>query len=287
MQGVFIKRFRKGFTKEMDWIYGKTFLITGASSGIGRALTIQLIQEHNCKVIGIGRSEEKMLELKQELSFQSDNFRYQLFDVSQPDNWKDFATRCKEENIHIDILINNAGMLPPFNKSVNYTEEQIEECMNVNFHSCRYAINNMIPILRNSDMPAIINVSSAGALAPIIGTSIYSASKAALKAYTECLIAELGREMYIAYACPGFSQTNIFRNQYHQMDSKWIKRASTTPDKIAKKMIKKIIKQKSRMIIGKDAKLLNFTSKHFPILGLKIYELILKHSKSEMFENIK
>lgn len=40
----------------MDWIYGKTLLITGASSGLGRAMTVRLIKEHNCKVIGIGQS---------------------------------------------------------------------------------------------------------------------------------------------------------------------------------------------------------------------------------------
>ena len=48
----------------MDWIYGKTILITGASSGLGRAMTLQLIREHGCMVLGIGQSEEKMKSLK-------------------------------------------------------------------------------------------------------------------------------------------------------------------------------------------------------------------------------
>ncbi len=58
-------------------------LITGASSGLGRAMTVRLIKEHNCKVIGIGQSEPKMKSLIDELSYQKDAFTYQLFDVGK------------------------------------------------------------------------------------------------------------------------------------------------------------------------------------------------------------
>ncbi|MCI9126793.1 MAG: SDR family oxidoreductase [Eubacterium sp.] len=271
----------------MDWIYGKTILITGASSGLGRAMTVQLIREQNCKVIGVGQSEEKMMSLKEELTYLRDDFDYRIFDVSVQENWTWFAEELMAENIQIDLLINNAGILLPFDKSVNYTEKQVQSCMDINFHGCRYAINAMLPILRQSTMAGIVNISSSDALAGIIGTSIYSASKAALKAYTEVLIAELGREMYIGYVCPGFIRTDIFRNQYVISESRLIKMASSKVDKAAKKIVKKIVKQKSRMIVGKDAKFMNFTSKFFPVLGLKFYEQLIKHSKIEMFENIK
>lgn len=271
----------------MNWIYGKTVLITGASSGIGRSLTIKLIKEHHCRVLGIGQSEHKMRSIKKELSHKSNAFEYRIFDVSEKENWYKLVREIMSENIIFDILINNAGMLPPFNKSVNYNEEQIQQCMNINFHACRYAINSMLPILRKSNTPAIINVTSSDALAAIIGTSIYSASKAALKAYTEALIAELGREMYIAYVCPGFTKTDIFRNQYVVSNNRLIRMMSTKVDKMASKILKKMSKQKSRMILGKDAKFMNFTSKFFPVLGLKFYEIIIKKSEIDMFENLK
>lgn len=271
----------------MDWIYGKTVLITGASSGLGRALSVHLIKEQNCKVIGIGQSEKKMESLKEELTYLRDEFEYRIFDVSVEDNWKMFADELLAEDKRVDLLINNAGMLPPFEKVVNYTEEQVRECMDVNFHGCRYAVNYMLPILRKSTMAGIVNISSSDALSAIIGTGIYSASKAALKAYTEVLIAELGREMYISYVCPGFIRTEIFRNQYVISESRLIKMASTKVDKVARKIVKKIAKQKARIIVGKDAKFMNFTSKFFPVLGLKLYEQLIKHSKVEMFENLK
>ncbi len=271
----------------MDWIDGKTVLITGASSGIGRSLSVQLIKEHSCRVIGIGLTEVKMKSLLDELSYQRDAFMYKIFDVSIQENWESLAWELQEEKIIVDILINNAGILLPFDKFTNYSEEQVERCMEINFHACRYSIQAMLPILRRSTMPGIINVTSSDAIAPIVGTSIYSASKAALKAYTEVLIAELGREMYIGYICPGFVKTDIFRYQYFVSNTRIIQMMSTDVDKMAHKIIKRIINQKARSIIGKDAKFMNFTAKFFPVLGLKFYEILIKKCNTKMFENLR
>jgi short-subunit dehydrogenase len=271
----------------MEWIYGKTIIITGASSGIGRALTCKLVKEHNCRVIGIGQSEAKMKSLIDELSYQHDAFRYKIFDVSEPEAWNEFAKELLDNNVQVDLLINNAGTMPEFNRSVNYTEEEISRCFDVNFHAVRYGIKALLPVLRKSTMPGIVNISSAAALCSLIGTGIYGATKAALKAYTESLIGELGREMYIAYVCPGFVRTDILRNQHANTNRGIIRFMSTSPDKMAKKIIRKIIRQKNRMILGKDAHFMNFTSKFFPVLGLKLYESILKGSKDEMFENLR
>ena len=141
--------------------------------------------------------------------------------------------------------------------------------MDVNFHGCRYAVNYMLPILRKSTMAGIVNISSSDALAAIIGTGIYSASKAALKAYTEVLIAELGREMYISYVCPGFIRTEIFRNQYVISESRLIKMASTKVDKVARKIVKKIAKQKSQNYCRKRCKVYEFHIEIFPGVGIE------------------
>ena len=130
--------------------------------------------------------------------------------------------------------------MPPFDKAINYSKETIDRCVDVNFHACRYAMKEMLPVLKNSTMPGIINISSADALASLTGTSIYGATKAALKAYTESLIGELGREMYVAYVCPGVVRTDIFRNQYYPANDGVIKMISTSPDKMEGKNIKKM-----------------------------------------------
>lgn len=270
----------------MSWIKGKTFIITGASSGIGRELVIKLIIEYKCTVIGIGRSKPKMESLKQELSYHSDSFSYHLFDTSIEKNWILFRQFLEDKEIKPDILINNAGVMPPFDYFNHYTNEDINKVMKINFYSMVYGVRHMKEVLAGSMMPGIINISSADALSPVPGTSLYAASKAAVKAYTECLIAELGREMYIGVILPGFSMTDIFRNQYVKADSRMLRFMSTRADKMAGKIITTIEKRKNRKVIGIDAKLMNLFSKIMPVQTIKFCEIIIRKSKAEMFDNI-
>lgn len=270
----------------MDWIYGKTVVITGASSGIGRSLTVRLIRKYNCRVIGIGQSEAKMLSIKDELTYERDAFSYQIFDVSDEGKWIDFARQLKDNNIKIDILINNAGYMPIINKATAYTDEQYDKCMDINFHAVRYGVNHMLPILREAVMPGIINVCSAMSITPMIGTAAYSASKAALKSYSESLIGEIGRTMYVGYVCPGFVRTDLFRSQYFVSQAKLMKMITTDVDKTAKKIINNIIKQKQRSMVGRFARIVNFMDKFFPVLGIKFFELVIKNAKLKMFENV-
>ena len=74
-----------------NWLRGKYVVLTGASGGIGRQLCKILIVKYGANVIGIGRSEEKMRSLKEELAQNGDKFSYDLFDVSERDNWQSFA----------------------------------------------------------------------------------------------------------------------------------------------------------------------------------------------------
>lgn len=270
----------------MNWIDGRTFIITGASSGIGREMTIKLIKDHSCRVIGIGRSKPKMESLKQELSYFSDNFSYHLFDTSIEQNWILFSEFLETNNIQPDVLINNAGIMPPFDYYDHYSDQDIDKVLKTNFYSCIYGIRHIKKHLAKSMMPGIVNICSSDALSAVPGTSLYAASKAAMKAYSECLIAELGREMYIGIIFPGFTRTDIFRSQYTKNDSLLIRMMSIRADKMAGKIIKAINKRKNRKIIGKDAKTMNLFSKIMPVHAIKFYEIILRKSKAEMFDNI-
>jgi 3-oxoacyl-[acyl-carrier protein] reductase len=67
-----------------NWMDGKTVVVTGASGGMGKGIAMKLINEHNCTVIGIARSEEKMKKVVDELGENASRFSYKLFDVSNP-----------------------------------------------------------------------------------------------------------------------------------------------------------------------------------------------------------
>ena len=129
------------------WFDYETVIVSGASSGIGKGLVKKLIDEHGCRVIGIARNEAKMKKLVSELGEQARFFSYFLFDVSARENWTTFADALREQGIQPDILINNAGILPKFDKFLNYSIEDIDRAMQINFYSCVYSMNALLPML--------------------------------------------------------------------------------------------------------------------------------------------
>ena len=159
-----------------NWIDNKTVIITGASSGIGKMLAERLMKEHNCTVIGVARSEKKMITFTEELGDYAKLFSYKLFDVSSYDNWQNFHDWLVENNIKPDVLINNAGVLPRFDRLMHYSKEEIDESINIDFYSAAYSSKIMLPLLLKSETPAIVNVASSAALMALGGTSMYSAS---------------------------------------------------------------------------------------------------------------
>ncbi len=271
-----------------NWIDNKTVIITGASAGIGKGVTETLIKKHNCKVIGIARSKEKTEKFVEELGEYGKNFTYQLFDVSVEENWTDFASYLKENNIKPDVLINNAGILPKFNKTQNYTMSDIERVMKINFYSAIYSINALLPILLESSSPAIINVASSAALMSLAGTSTYSASKGALKSYTESLREDLRGKCYVAVICPGFTKTDIFRNQGQNTakGEKMINAISTNCDVMVRKIVHGIETKKQLMIFGPDAQFMKIFGRMTPVKGGQLFSAVMKMSKLPLFDDV-
>ena len=267
------------------WLCDKTIVISGASSGIGRGLSKYLIEKYNCNIIGIGRNEDKMKSLLAELGDKCEKFSYQLFDVSKKENWENFHSYIEENNIIIDVLINNAGVLPAFDKFENQSIEKLESTMEINFYSYVYSYSILLDNIKKSNTPAVINICSSDALCPLIGTAIYSSTKSAIKAFTECVREENRGKIYISNICPGFTKTDIFRDMT-QKPSRLINLVSMKSDKMVKKIAKAIIKKKGRKVIGFDAKLMDIMYRIFPRTSQRFFKWIFKISKVNLFDNV-
>lgn len=270
------------------WFDCKTVIITGASSGIGKGLTLKLIKEYGCNVIGIARNKERLEGLKKELSPWEHKFTYYTFDVSDLSAWEGFRQEIEKENIRPDILLNNAGILPKFDSFEHYSIEEIDKAMEINFYSCVYSMKTLLPLILESDSPAIVNVASSAALCSLAGTSVYSASKAALKSFTDAMREELRGRCYIGLVCPGFTKTDIFRNQRSSSSKseKAMNMVSTDCDKMVQKIIDGMLKKREDMVFGVDA---HFMDKGNKLLGTKCSEIcskVMKLSHLEIFENI-
>ena len=273
---------------DKNWLNFKTVIVTGASSGMGKGIAEKPIKVHGWNVIGIARSEKKMKTFVEELGEYADRFSYQLFDVSSLENWVNFRQYLEDNHIKPDILINNAGILPKFDKFQHYTIEEIESAMNINFYSAVYSMHTLLPLLLKSPSAAIINVDSSAALMSLAGTSVYSASKSALKALTESMREELRGKCYVGIVCPGFTKTDIFRNQgsSDEKAQKMLNMVSTSCDKMVKLIMNGIGKQHELMVFGKDAAFMNYFGRMMPVLGGRLFSAVMKMSKLPLFDGV-
>ncbi len=256
-------------------------VLSGASGGIGRELCKIFITKYGANVIGIGRSEEKMLSLKEELGELSGKFSYRLFDVSIKENWIALADALKRDGKEPYLLINNAGTFPTFARTTEIGADVIERVMQVNYFSAVYACDAFLPLFKNM---GAVNVCSSSALCSVVGTAAYSASKKAMQGYTEVLqMEETGRYVGIVY--PGTTATELFRNDENTKNSA-LDKVAMPAEKMANKIATLIVKKKKRSVVGWDAKCMNIMAKIAPVKALSMIAGIMKKSKSKVFSNV-
>lgn len=271
------------------WLSGKTCVVTGASGGMGAGIAATLIKKHGCKVIGVARSEPKMKKFIEELGpTYAEQFSYKLFDVSKNENWVNFAQELKDEGVKIDVLVNNAGILPKFKRFDRYEMDEIEKAININFYSCVYSIKALLPMLLESNDPGIVNIDSSAALMSLAGTSMYSASKAALKGFTEALREEFRGKIYVGLVCPGFTKTDIFRDQKNDggKGQKVMDMISTDCDLMVKMIMFGIEHKQAFQIHGMDAHAMSVFGKLLPVNGSRLFSAIMKAADIDLFNDV-
>ena len=268
-------------------LYNKTIIISGASGGLGFAVAKLLIEKYNCNIIGIARNEQKIQKAIQLLGDKKDKFSYYLFDVSKKQNWIDFAQQLTDKNIQIDMLINNAGFMLPFEQFHLYSDDQIEEIINTNFIANVNAVKILLPLLKKSSSPSIVNVSSAAGLTAVVGQSMYCATKFAMRGFTETLQQDYKKEIYVGGVYPGFIKTDILSRQtIDDKSNKLIQKLMMPVTKAAKKIVKGIAKKKKKIVMGVDGRFMSFFGRIMPKATPSIIRKVLKTSKLEMFDGV-
>lgn len=273
--------------KKGAWLDNKTVVVSGASGGIGAGLAEKFIKEHNCYVIGIGRSEEKMKKVVEGLGSYADHFEYRLFDVSVEENWKNFAEELKTSGKVPSLLLNNAGMLPQFKRTDRFTQEEIDTVMGTNFFSVVYGTRYLLPLLLTQDDPGVVNIASASSLMTIAGNSVYAASKSAVRNYTEAFRYEFRGKCYFCDVCPGFIATDIMRYQdASDRTLKLIRMVSSSCEDMVKWIFDGIEKKKPMMTLGPDARFMDTLNRLFPVAGSTIFSTFMKLPHLDLFREV-
>jgi NAD(P)-dependent dehydrogenase (short-subunit alcohol dehydrogenase family) len=251
----------------------KVVLVTGAGSGMGRELTLELVRRGS-KVIAVDMHQAAVEETSK---LAGSGVTALTLDVTD----RAAVAALPAKVGVIDCLINNAGIIQPFVPVKDLTIEQAEKVMNVNFYGPFAMIKAFLPTLMARPEAHILNVSSMGAYAPVPGQSVYGASKAAVKLLTEGLRSELMEtKVGVTVVFPGAVATNITTNSGLAMpdvdaDSSSFKQ---TPASVAAKMmVDAIEKGKPRITVGKDATMMDRLSRLNPVFAAN---LIYKQMKS-------
>ena len=197
-------------------------LLTGASSGVGFEAVLELILNSENKVIALARSTDKLnrlLEIAKGLNPECNLFPVQ-FDLLNDDIEKELKPFIAQQFGQIDVLINNAGNLEvkPFAES---SEVDFIEMLQSNFLNHVRLIQGLLPLMQSPSH--IVNIGSMGGFqgsAKFAGLSAYSASKAALHNFTECLAEEL-KEKKISVNCLalGSAQTEMLEKAFPGYES--------------------------------------------------------------------
>lgn len=256
-----------------NWIYGRNVVITGCSTGIGKELTVQLVKKFGCNVMGVARNQQKLDALKEELG---DKFDYRRFDISDESAWYDFSNEMTEIGYDVDVLINNAGMIQEFSQYADMDMQTIRKIVDTNFNSVIFGVAAFLPHIKRSKFGYIVNISSASAILPVCGETVYSATKGAVKAFSESLAQDLsGFGIGVSCVMPGPVKTDLYKTREAgdgkaKKDYELVEKIGITAETAAKRIIKAMRKRKTRVLIDIVAKLMDFGMRVAPSLTQKI-----------------
>jgi dehydrogenase/reductase SDR family protein 7B len=242
-------------------------IVTGGSSGIGKALAISFAKM-GAKVVVTGRNQDRLNEVSSELDvLNAPHLCLKLDAASEADN-KLMIDQTIKAFGHLNILINNAGI------SMRALFEEIDlevfkKVMDINFYGTLYATKYALPhILKTKG--SIVGVSSINGYRGTPARTAYTASKYAMNGFFESLRTEvMHRGVHILVACPGFTGTNI-RNAAltadgtSQGDSPRDEGKMMTAEEVAAGIIKAIKKRKRDVVFTAQGKLAVFLNKVIP-----------------------
>jgi NAD(P)-dependent dehydrogenase (short-subunit alcohol dehydrogenase family) len=193
-------------------VQGKVIVVTGAGNGMGRDVTLQLLKA-GASVAAVDLNKEMLAETEALAGGKSKALSLHVVDVSNLTQVAALPAVVVKAHGHVDGLINVAGIIHKFRRVSELTYEEIHKIFNVNFFGSLHMVKEFLPLLKKRPEAQILNVSSMGSYVPVPGQTMYGASKAALKLFTEGLRMELvGTKVGVSLVFPGAVSTNISTN---------------------------------------------------------------------------
>jgi len=191
----------------LSGIEGKVVVITGASSGIGEA-TALLLAERGAKVVLGARRSDRLEALAARIANVGGEVAYARADVRRRDDISDLVKLACERYGQLDVLINNAGVMP-ISPLDDLRVEEWEEMIDVNLKGVLYGIAAALPVFRKQGSGHFVNIASTAAYLVLPTMSVYAGTKVAVRAISEGLRQEAGDKLRVTIISPGITRTNF------------------------------------------------------------------------------
>ncbi len=191
-------------------LIGKTAVVTGAGSGIGKAVALKLAAE-GASVCLLGRTEASRLETAHAIGALNGRCIVYRCDVTDPEQAARVIGQIAEAYGRIDILVNNAGISRE-QPLMDMPVEVFDEILTTNLRSVMLMTKAVLPVMVKQGSGNIVNIASAAALRGLPGSAAYSASKAGVVALTQALGDEMRPYgLRVNVLCPGPVDTELFQ----------------------------------------------------------------------------
>lgn len=257
----------------------KTAVITGAAGGIGRAIAISL-SRRGCHLALADVNDAGLAETAKMAAGNGVRLTRHKLDVADRDAIAAFPQAVTAEHPGVDLLVNNAGVAlgGVFDQ---VSEEDFEWLFNINFWGVVRMTRAFMPLLKVSPDARVVNISSIfGIIAPP-GQAAYSASKFAVRGFSQALAHELaGTRIGITVVHPGGVATDIAKNarahkgatqqEIEEAQARAKKLLTMPPDEAGEIIVKAIEDRKARVLVGSDAKRVSVIERLFPVTYWKI-----------------
>ncbi len=242
----------------MDSLHGKLALITGAASGIGRALAIELARQ-GVDLFLIDIDSDGLLATAQLAAQYGGRIEWQVADLCCSDAMAHLTRRVQGEFPSLDILVNNAGVAY-YGTTHEMSDQQWRRLLGVNLLAPLQLTHQLLPTLLARPEAHILNICSIAGLVGVARLSAYNATKFALVGFSESLRAEYGsRGLGVTALCPGLVQTGIFQSAMTggaksvPRFPRWI---TASPQRVARRAVRAIRKNQGLVVVSASAQLI-------------------------------
>jgi short-subunit dehydrogenase len=245
----------------------KVVIITGGSSGIGKALAFSFLKR-GAKVVISGRNSQNLKQTEAEFSAFSNQFLTFCGDVSIENDCKNLIDFTVQNFKKVDILVNNAG-ISMRSLFANTQPDVIKKVMDINFWGTVFCTKYALPYLLDTK-GVVVGISSIAGFKGLPARTGYSASKFAMHGFLEALrIENLKTGLHVLIACPGFTASNIRNVALRgdgtaQGETPRDEQKMMQPDEVAEHILKAIQQKKNTLVLTTQGKLIVLLNKFFP-----------------------